>query len=39
MNNENFKDDIERAERNILIFAWVGAIASVSIIACVILGV
>jgi len=31
-NKNSFKDDIERAERNILIFSWVGIIASIGVI-------
>ena len=32
MSKESFKDDIERAERNILIFSGVGIIASIGVI-------
>ena len=33
MGNKTFKDDIERAERNILIISWIGIITAVGIIA------
>jgi len=33
MQNKNtFKGDIERAERNIVIFSWLGALASIAVI-------
>ena len=32
MSKESFKDDIETAERNILIISWVGVIASIGVI-------
>ena len=31
--NKTFKDDIETAERNVLIFSWAGVISSLAIIA------
>lgn len=33
MSNETFKDDIESAERKLLIFSWVGVVASISLVA------
>ena len=30
---KNFKDDIEKAERNLLIVSWLGVISAISIIA------
>ena len=33
MSNETFKDDIESAERKLLIFSWVGVAVSVSLVA------
>lgn len=38
-NKNSFKDDIERAERNILIFSWLGIIASLAVIAQAIWGI
>jgi len=37
--NRTFKDDIERAERNILIFSWLGVLASLAVIAQAIWGI
>ena len=31
-NNNSFKDDIERAERVILIYCWLGVIASMGVV-------
>tara|TARA_Y100000816_G_C25647113_1_gene344218 strand:+ start:381 stop:506 length:126 start_codon:yes stop_codon:yes gene_type:complete len=31
--NKTFKDDIETAERNVLIFSWAGIITSLALIA------
>ena len=33
MSNKTFKDDIETAERKLLIFSWIGVVASISLIA------
>jgi len=38
-NKNSFKDDIERAERNILIFSWLGIVASLAVIAQAIWGI
>jgi len=38
-NKNSFKDDIERAERNILIFSWLGVLASLAVIAQAIWGI
>ena len=35
----SFKDDIEKAERNILIFSWLSIFATMGVIACGIWGI
>jgi hypothetical protein len=37
-NKREYKDDIERAERNILIVSWVGIAAALGVIASAIVG-
>ena len=32
MSNKTFKDDIEKAERNILIISWIGVISAIIVI-------
>lgn len=32
MNKNSFKDDIERAERKILIISWIGVVSAVGVI-------
>jgi len=32
-NKKTFKDDIEAAERNLLIFSWLGVISAIGVIA------
>ena len=39
MNNKSFKDDIESAERLTLIVSWIGAVASLGIMAYAIWGI
>ncbi len=38
-NKNSFKDDIETAERNILIISWLGIFATMGVIACGIWGI
>jgi len=38
-NKNSFKDDIERAERSIIIFSWLGIFASLAVIAQAIWGI
>ena len=34
MNEDRFKDDIESAERKILIISWLGVLSAVAVIVC-----
>jgi hypothetical protein len=37
MNKDRFKDDIESAERKILIISWLGVLSAVAVIVCAVL--
>ncbi len=39
MGNKTFKDDIEKAERNLLIISWIGVVSAIGVIVFSILGV
>ena len=39
MSNKTLKDDIEKAERHLLVFSWIGVIVSVGVIVFSILGI
>ena len=39
MCNKTFKDDIEKAERNLLIISWIGVVSAIGVIVFSILGV
>ena len=37
MNKDRFKNDIESAERKILIISWLGVLSALAVVACVVL--
>ena len=39
MSNDSFKDDIDAAEKRLLIISWLGVLSALAVIVCAVLGV